>query len=100
VPRISTSVDRGRTSRQYSHAREPIMPPSTLRALPRDRAILLTTGRRPGLGHLHPWYRERDHTDISDYSHTALAELKRAAAATLGPDNPVNRPKEPEDDHI
>ncbi|WP_433273980.1 type IV secretory system conjugative DNA transfer family protein [Pseudonocardia xinjiangensis] len=92
VLRISTSVDRGRTSRQYSQAREPIMPSSTLRALPRDRAVLLSTGRRPGLGHLHPWYREREHTDISDYAETALAELKRAAAEALGPSNPVNRP--------
>jgi type IV secretion system protein VirD4 len=92
VPRISTSVDRARTSRQYSQAREPIMPASALRAIPRDRAVLLSTGHRPGLGHLHPWYREHDNTDINAYAETALAELRRAATTALGPDNPVNRP--------
>jgi len=91
VPRVSTSVDRTRSSRQYAQAREPIMPASALRAIPRDRAVLLTTGRRPGLGHLHPWYRENDNTHISAYADTALAELRRAATAALGPDNPVNR---------
>ncbi|MGD9989351.1 type IV secretory system conjugative DNA transfer family protein [Pseudonocardia sp.] len=93
VERHSTSVERTRTSRQYSQAREPIMPTAALRAIPRDRAVLLSTGRRVGLGRLHPWYRERDHTDIGDYAETALAELRRAAAAALGPENPINRPE-------
>ncbi|MDN5750699.1 MAG: TraM recognition domain-containing protein [Pseudonocardia sp.] len=92
VERISTSVDRARHSRQYSQAREPVMPPSALRAIPRDQAVLLSTGRRVGLGRLHPWYREHDHTDIDDYADTALTELRRAAAIALGPDNPINRP--------
>ena len=77
VERISTSLDRDRgASRQYSTAREPVLPASALRALPRDHAVLLATGRRAGLGQLHPWYRERDHTDISNYADTALAELR------------------------
>ncbi|MHA6783159.1 type IV secretory system conjugative DNA transfer family protein [Pseudonocardia saturnea] len=92
VERISTSVDRSRHSRQYSQAREPVMPPSALRAIGRDQAVLLSTGRRVGLGRLHPWYREHDHTDIDEYADTALTELRRAAAAALGPDNPINRP--------
>lgn len=91
VERISTSVDRTRSSRQYSEAREPVMPASALRAIPRDRAVLLSTGRRAGLGTLHPWYREREHTDIGDYADLALAELRLAAAAALGADNPINR---------
>ena len=90
VERVSVSVDRTRASRQYAQAREPVMPASALRAIPRDQAVLLATGRRVGLGQLHPWYRERDHTDIRDYAATALAELRAAAAAALGPDNPVN----------
>ncbi|TQM09794.1 type IV secretory system conjugative DNA transfer family protein [Pseudonocardia kunmingensis] len=93
VERLSTSVERTRTSRQYSQAREPIMPAAALRAIPRDRAVLLSTGRRVGLGRLHPWYRERDHADIGDYAETALAELRRAAADALGPENPINRPE-------
>ena len=91
VERISTSVDRSRVSRQYARAREPIMPASALRAITRDHAVLLTSGRRAGLGRLHPWYREHDHADISSYSQTALAELRVAAVAALGPGNPIVR---------
>jgi type IV secretion system protein VirD4 len=91
VERISTSVDRARVSRQYAQAREPILPASALRAITRDEAVLLTSGRPAGLGRLHPWYRERDHVDIGSYADTALAELRAAAAAALGPDNPINR---------
>lgn len=92
VERTSTSVDRSRVSRQYSQAREPVMPPSALRALPRDRAVLLSSGRKVGLGVLHPWYRERDHTVIDDYAETALAELREAAALALGINDPINQP--------
>ncbi|MER7433672.1 type IV secretory system conjugative DNA transfer family protein [Pseudonocardia alni] len=91
VERISTSVDRSRTSRQYAQAREPILPASALRAITREHAVLLSSGRRAGLGRLHPWYREHDHADISSYSATALAQLRAAATAALGPDNPINR---------
>jgi hypothetical protein len=48
VERISTSVDRTRVSRQYAHAREPVLSAADLRALPRDQALLLTTARAPG----------------------------------------------------
>ena len=99
VERISTSVDRNRMSRQYSQAREPVMPPSALRALPRDHAVLLSSGRKVGLGDLHPWYRERDHTAIDDYAEIALAELRDAAARALGINDPINRPQDL-DDHI
>ncbi|GAA2536857.1 type IV secretory system conjugative DNA transfer family protein [Pseudonocardia hydrocarbonoxydans] len=91
VERVSTSVDRNRTSRQYAQAREPILPASALRAITREQAVLLTSGRPAGLGRLHPWYRERDHTDIGTYADSALAELRRAALTALGPDNPVVR---------
>jgi type IV secretion system protein VirD4 len=91
VERISTSVDRSRISRQYAQAREPVLPASALRAITRDQAVLLSTGRRVGLGRLLPWYREHDHADISAYADTALAELRHAAAQALGPDNPINQ---------
>jgi type IV secretory pathway TraG/TraD family ATPase VirD4 len=99
VERISTSVDRTRISRQYAHAREPVLTAADLRALPRDQALLLTTARRPGIGRLHPWYRERDQVHISTYAGSALAQLRRNAAIALGPDNPVNRPREITDGH-
>jgi|GEM_PF-1143047 len=92
VERISTSVDRSRVSRQYARAREPILPASALRAITRDHAVLLSTGRKAALGRLHPWYREHHHAHISTYADTTLAELRHAAAAALGPHNPINRP--------
>ena len=97
VERVSTSVNHGQggrgSSRQYATAREPVLPPAALRALTRDHAVLLASGRRAGLGDLHPWYRERDHhTDITTYADTALAELRGAALDALGPTNPINQP--------
>ena len=96
VERVSTSVNHGQggrgSSRQYATAREPVLPPAALRALTRDHAVLLASGRRAGLGDLHPWYRERDHTDITTYADTALTELQTAALDALGPTNPINQP--------
>ena len=69
VEKISTSYGRGHgPSRQYSTTRQPVLPVSTLRALPRTHAVLLATGRRAGLGELQPWYRERDAADITAYA--------------------------------
>jgi type IV secretion system protein VirD4 len=93
VEKVSTSHDRGRgPSRSYSTAREPVLPPAALRAMSKDHAVLLSTGRRAGLGQLQPWYRERETADIRSYADAALAELRVAAAEALGPDNPVNFP--------
>jgi hypothetical protein len=90
VEKLSTSHNRGTgTSRQYSTSREPVLPVSVLRALPRTHAVLLATGRRAGLGELQPWYREPDAADITSYSTTALTELRDAARTALGPHNPL-----------
>ncbi|MBW0117189.1 type IV secretory system conjugative DNA transfer family protein [Pseudonocardia abyssalis] len=89
VEKMSTSYDRSRgPSRQYSTTREPVLPVSVLRALPRSQAVLLATGRRAGLGELQPWYQEDDAVDIRTYSTVALAELRAAAQEALGLDNP------------
>ena len=86
VPKVSVSHTRsGGPSRQYSTARQPIMPASTLRALPKTKAVLLTTGRRAAVGELRPWYREHAATDIRSYFAAALAELTDAAQKALGP---------------
>ena len=108
VEKISTSHGRGRGgSRQYSTTREPVLPASTLRALPKTHAVLLATGRRAGLGELLPWYREPDHTtgltaaDITTSAAAALDELRRAAVTALGPTNPVAaalRDEQPEEE--
>jgi hypothetical protein len=90
VEKLSTSVGRGHgPARQYSTTRQPVLPVSALRALPRTHAVLLATGRRAGLGELQPWYRERDATDITTYAAAALAELRAAATTALGPNNPL-----------
>jgi type IV secretion system protein VirD4 len=90
VEKISVSHERGRgASRQYSMHREPVLPVSALRALPRSQAVLLATGRSAGLGELRPWYREPHAGDLETYSATALGELRAAAREALGPLNPV-----------
>lgn len=97
VEKTSTSHGHG-TSRQYSTTREPVLPASTLRALPKTQAVLLATGRRAGLGELRPWYREDHATDITAYAAAALDQLRGAALDALGPDNPLLRtwPGEPD----
>jgi hypothetical protein len=94
VERVSVSHSRAQgSSRQYATAREPVLPPSALRALTREQAVLLSSGRHAGLGRLHPWYREREHADITTYANTALQELREAALDALGPNNPINNPR-------
>jgi type IV secretion system protein VirD4 len=84
VRKVSTTHSRGSgVSRQVSHARQPLMPPDVLRALDRDHAVLFSTGRRPALGRLRPWYREQIGRDIRTYADQALHELRDAAARTL-----------------
>lgn len=86
VEKVSTSHDRQRgPSRQYSTAREPVLPVSVLRALPRSQAVLFSTGRKAGLGDLLPWYQEHDAADIASYSDTALTELRLAASEAMSP---------------
>ncbi|WP_296369267.1 type IV secretory system conjugative DNA transfer family protein [Pseudonocardia sp.] len=95
VEKVSTSHDRHRgPSRQYSTAREPVLPVSVLRALPRSKAVLFSTGRRAGLGELLPWYQERDAADIATYSETALAELRLAASEASSPFAVVEMPSD------
>ncbi|TQM11161.1 type IV secretory system conjugative DNA transfer family protein [Pseudonocardia kunmingensis] len=95
VEKQSISVNRsGGPSHQYSTIRQPILPASELRALPKTHAVLLATGRPAGLGELLPWYREQDATDINAYAATALRELRTAASAALGPDRYVSSWKE------
>lgn len=78
------SVSRSlRTERIYTAA--------DIAALPRTNALLFTSGRRPGLLTLRPWYAEPDDAkaEISSYSAQATRQIQQAAIAFLGPDNPV-----------
>ena len=95
VEKQSISVNRsGGPSHQYATIRQPILPASELRALPKTQAVLLATGRPAGLGELLPWYREQDATDINAYAATTLRELRTAASAALGPDRYASSWKE------
>ena len=64
------------------HHRRPILAVSDLRALPKTRAVLLSTGRPAGLIDLCPWYREPDAAAITRRYAAALAALRDTAAAT------------------
>lgn len=78
------SISRSlRTERIYTAA--------DVAALPRTNALLFTSGRRPGLVTLRPWYAEPedDKTQISTYSDKATEQIRQAAIDFLGPDNPV-----------
>jgi type IV secretory pathway TraG/TraD family ATPase VirD4 len=78
------SVSRSlRTERIYTAA--------DIAALPRTNALLFTSGRRPGLLTLKPWYAEPDDekAEISSYSAQATRQIQQAAIAFLGPENPV-----------
>lgn len=78
------SVSRSlRTERIYTAA--------DIAALPRTCALLYTSGRRPGLLTLKPWYAEPDDdkAEISSYADQATEQIQQAAIAYLGPDNPV-----------
>ena len=92
VEKTAVTHTRGHgPSRQFSTTREPVLPASTLRALPRTHAVLLATGRRAGLGELLPWYREDHAAAIEHDATTALAQLRAAATAALGPHHPLHR---------
>lgn len=91
VEESSTSYSRGGHSVSRSLRTERIMTAADIAALPRTKALLLTSGRRPALLNLHPWYAEPDdeHAQITAFAKQATADVQRAAIAYLGPDNPV-----------
>jgi hypothetical protein len=93
VAESSTSSSRGGQSISRSLRTERILTAADIAALPRISALLFTSGRRPALLTLHPWYAEpSDETaQISTYAKHATREVQQAAIAYLGPDNPVTK---------
>jgi len=91
VEETSVSTARGGRSVSRSLRTERILSAADIAALPRTRALLFTSGRRPALLTLHPWYAEpTDETaQISTYATQATAQVQQAAIAHLGPQNPV-----------
>lgn len=74
-----------------STRRERIMTAADVAAMPKTQAVLIASGRRPALLQLLPWYTEPDADELAAHAATATEEVRRAAAAALGPDNPVGR---------
>jgi type IV secretory pathway TraG/TraD family ATPase VirD4 len=91
VEETSTSPSAGGGSRSRSLRTERILTAADIAALPRTNALLFTSGRRPALLTLHPWYAEPgdDHEQITADAKEATDAIQQAAIAYLGPDNPV-----------
>lgn len=90
VAHISVQSGRG-GSQTWSTQRERILTAADIAALPKTNAVLLATGVRPTLIDLRPWYREDDADEITAYANRAEQEVRTAAVAALGPDNPLSR---------
>ncbi|WP_309114660.1 TraM recognition domain-containing protein [Saccharothrix sp.] len=91
IEETSTSYSSGGRSTSRSLRTERILSAADVAAMNRTNAILLTSGRRPALLNLHPWYAEDDaeKQQITAFSRQATDEVQQAAIAYLGPDNPV-----------
>ncbi|WP_240437642.1 type IV secretory system conjugative DNA transfer family protein [Sciscionella marina] len=90
VEETSTSYSAGGHSSSRSLRTERILTAADIAALDRSKALLFTSGRRPGLLTLHPWYAEPDEDqDIAGHARAATEQVKQAAIDYLGPDNPV-----------
>lgn len=91
VEETSTSYSAGGQSLSRQLRTERILNASDIAAMPRSKALLFSSGRRPAMLRLHPWFAEEgdERDDITTYSRRATAEVQQAAIAYLGPDNPV-----------
>jgi type IV secretion system protein VirD4 len=89
VPTWSDQRGRGSSSSTRSTRPDRILSAADVAALPKTSAVLISSGRRPTLLRLLPWYSERDADTISEYAAEASAEVRQAAITALGPDNPL-----------
>ncbi len=91
VEETSTSHSSGGPSVSRSLRTERILTAADIAAMPKSNALLFTSGRRPALLNLHPWYLEADdeQQQITTYAKQATDEVQQAAISFLGPDNPV-----------
>jgi type IV secretion system protein VirD4 len=85
----TTQSGRGGASVSRSTRRERIMTAADIAALPKTQAILIASGRRPALLDLLPWYTEPDAATLAGHAAAATDQVRQAAAAALGPDNPI-----------
>jgi len=82
---VSISTGHGGRSQSTATRRERILSAAELRALPKNRAVLLATGIRPALIELLPWYQGKRAKQIDAAMSDGSRELQgRAAAAAVG----------------
>lgn len=89
VPTWSDQRGRGGGSTSISTRRDRILSAADVAALPKTSAVLISSGRKPGVIDLLPWYAERDAATISDYAAEASAQVRQAAIGALGSTNPL-----------
>ncbi|MEQ0560713.1 type IV secretory system conjugative DNA transfer family protein [Amycolatopsis sp. NEAU-NG30] len=80
VVRISTTHGKGGRSDTTSAELRDVLPPDSVRAMEKNTALVLATGRRPVMVRLVPWY-ETSYRDVVEQS---IAEADRELAALLG----------------
>ena len=91
IPHDTTQSGRGGvgTSISRSTRRERIMTAADVAAMRKTQAVLIASGRRPALLKLLPWYTEPDADQLAEHAAAATDQVRCAAAAALGPDNPI-----------
>ncbi|RJQ66193.1 type VI secretion protein [Pseudonocardiaceae bacterium YIM PH 21723] len=91
VEESSTSYSQGGHSISRNLRTERIMTAADIAAMGRGNALLFTSGRRPALLNLHPWFAEAgdDKEQIDAYAKEATQAIQQAAIVHLGPDNPI-----------
>jgi type IV secretory pathway TraG/TraD family ATPase VirD4 len=89
IPHDTTQSGRSGASVSRSTRRERIMTAADIAALPKTHAVLIASGRRPALLDLLPWYTEPDAATLAGHAAAATEQVRHAAAAALGPDNPI-----------
>lgn len=97
VPTWSDQRGRGGSSSTLSTRRDRILSAADVAALPKTSAVLISSGRKPGVIQLLPWYTERDADTISQYAAEASSQVRQAAIASLGRHNPLARLLEQQD---
>jgi len=91
VEETSNSYSAGGHSISRSLRTERIMTAADIAAMTKTTALLFTSGRRPALLRLHPWYAEADDEkqQITTYRQQATDQVQQAAIEYLGPGNPA-----------
>jgi type IV secretory pathway TraG/TraD family ATPase VirD4 len=92
---VTVSTGDGKRSRSRSVQQRRILPAAELRALPKGRVLILSTGAKAALAHAAPWYtgpRRAEITAAINRANTALAERARhssGAGCVGGPEFPT-----------